>query len=393
MKLEREFSFEEAEDKFEHEVKKLKLRYELKKLGLPPYQTTACYLFCDQNKVSEGGGKGIGKQSELSAKFEALENFTGQVSFVSSPYESFSLSQIQTLQMPILSSKIFPDLSNYADSKIPWISYSKIGSEDTAFLPAVCAHPFYYRNPYLGDHFDYTQLYLSGTTNGFATGCTKTEALIHAILEVVERHSISLVLIDDFVNCKVPNNVDLKTLPINLQTIANHITHSTGYDLLVYQMPNEMDIPVYGVLLNHPNLAVPIKGSGASLSASYALERALLEALECYHWDPHSSEHEKALEKLKEWPDLQKCVKYNFSKGPQVPFVNSQSINFSPEKYLDKIISKLNAQNFSLYVHEAYSSENLTTVHVVIPQAEEFFAITMGIVVPIKEKGRQWAKR
>ncbi len=392
MKYERERSHEEAEAYFEIELKKLALNCSLNKFGSPPFQSTVCNLFCGQNKVSEGGGKGIGIQSELSAKYEALEHYTSQLSLMSSAHESFSLFEAKSMGVPLIPSKIFPDLFAFENEKLPWIGYQRLGTQNKAYIPAICTHPFYYRNPFPGDHFDYMNLYLSATTNGFASGCTRTEALIHAILEVVERHSLSLFMIEVFCDQNTPKILNKATLPNHLKTLVKHITEISGYDVIIFELPNELTIPCYGAHLYHPNLIVPIKGYGAALNSSYAIERALLEALQGYHEDPQNKQEFDYLQKLNDWPDVKKCAEFNFSTGTLVPYAKLEFTGL-PDQYLDNIVSKLNSNDFSIYVNETYSSEYLTTVHVIIPEAEEFFSATMGLVVPIKNKGALWAKK
>lgn len=400
MEFERERSQEEAERHFHLETKKLCLDFELKKFGNLPAQTTACTLICNRSKkrMCEGGGKGIGKQSELSAKFEALEVFTGQVGNVSSPYESFSLCEIQSLNVPILASHIFPEFLA-ADfprprEKLPWIPYRRYGSNEPVFIPAVCTHPFYCRNPFPDDRFDYSALYHSLTTNGIASGCTQTEAMIHALLETIERHSLSLFMIETFLKQqpKFPKIIDLQTLPEREREIASHVIQTTGLNLLLFQMPNEMGIPVYGTLLYYSDLPYPIKGSGASFDPAYAIQRSLLEAMEIYHWDQKNVELEMAIEWLEAWPALKQCAAFDLlsfaGNIPLSPFLNAHPQIHSPEEGLERITSKLASAGFSIYFHEVYRSENLTTVRVIVPEAEEFFSVIKGLVVPIKEKGR-----
>lgn len=401
MQYERERSLKEAQKRFISEVKKLGLNFKLKKFGDFPTQAVACYLFCQKTKkkVSEGGGKGIGFQSELSAKFEALEVFTGQISRVGSAFEWLSLFEIRSLNLPLLNSQIFPELleSDFPrqKEKMPWVLYQRYGTDEQRFVPAICTHPFYDRKPLSGDNFDYSGLYLSATTNGFATGCTFNEALIHAILEVIERHSLSLFMIETFLRekPKTPKIIDIQSLPISLQEIAAGIVKTTGFDLLLYQMPNEISLPVYGAILYHEDLPFPIKGCGASLDAEYAIERALLEALEVFYWDKNGEETKMALKRLANFPKFKKCAEFNLpelikEKAVQLSPFSPEAFKIdSTEDYLKQLLKLLDIGNFSLYVNETYHSENITTVHVILPEAEDFFVVLDGLLVPIKAKG------
>lgn len=396
--MERECSIEEAEQRFMQEIKKLKFQFVLKTHGERPLQAVSCSLFQNEELVAMGGGKGIGKQAELSAKFESLEVITGQVSHVRSSYEQFSLNDIHQFEIPIFHTKIYAELlaQNHTqrDVPLPWIPYQRFDAVEKSYLPAVCSHPFYYRNPFKEDKFDYTNIYLSSTTNGIATGCTRTEALIHGILEVVERDSLSLFMINTFLkeHACVPEIIEIKDLSNHLKEIAEQVIRITGYQLIIYHLPNEADIPVYGALLHDTNLQVPIKGSGASLNAEYAIERALLEALEIYHWDSGNEKGRLSIERVEQWPRLQRCAEFNLQnvRHKSVPFPATDSFKeIHPSRYLEILVERLNRNGFSVYYHETYASENISTVHVIIPEAEDFFSVGMGIVVPLQNRGRR----
>lgn len=394
MYCEREKSLDEAESNFLSEMKKLQLHFDIRKMGHPPLETVTCTLYCNhsQKKVAEGWGKGYEKQSILSAKFEALELFTGQATNVSSPHKFFSLQEI-----PDLFPSIFPEFLAHdfprRTEKMPWIQYYKYGSDEKVYIPAICTHPFYRFAPFPGDNFSYDHLYLSITTNGIATGSTFTESLIHAILEVIERHSTSLFLISTFIKGKNPKIIDMNTLPKKQKEIADHLIRETGFNLTIFHMPNEMNLPSYGAVLHRNDVKYPIKGYGASLDPSYAVQRAMLEAVEAYHADENHTEMETVSALLAKWPILKKCAYFDLPHLIKkkciepVPFEESNLTFNSLQEYLMTILDRLKEADFSLYIHELYRSESLSTVRVIIPEAEEFFAVEKGLIVPIRSRG------
>jgi ribosomal protein S12 methylthiotransferase accessory factor len=399
--LERERTLEQAEQHFLNELEKFDLTFVLQKFGRLPAQSASCNLFCrkTQQKMSEGWGKGLGQQCELSAKFEALELFASLPSTVSCPHRWLSFEQVQAVNLPIVPTTVFPELlsPHYAlrETRIPWIEYVHASTGTTAWVPAYRTHPFYVYKPYTGDQFDYSSLYNTATTNGIASGCTPSEAMVHAILELIERHSISLFLIRTFLKKPIqPQLIDWTTLPQHLQQLIQHLRDETGYELLLFPLANELDVPVYGCLLHHDSLEYIIKGFGASLDPAYAAERALLEALETFHsYAEYREEVAICQEMLAPWPHFRPSALCDLPSVVQqlgsakVPFTPGSSPT-QPSLCLRELLLRMDCAQFNLYFNQVYQSENLTTVHAIIPEAEDFFMIEKGLITPFKAAGR-----
>jgi len=209
LERERECSVEEAEKRFSREIKALNLKCELSTFGQQPIETTRCDLLCSKSskRVGQGFGKGIDKRSELSAKYESLEYYTGLLTNCNQDHLLLSLNEALSSKTSIIESRIPTDFlergAEVQNRKIPWVSYSRYGVNSEALVPAFCTHPHYLYHPFENDEFDYSPFYLPLVSHGLATGCTKTEALIHAILELVETDSLSLFMIQTFLRRRI----------------------------------------------------------------------------------------------------------------------------------------------------------------------------------------------
>jgi len=168
-------------------------------------------------------------------------------------------------------------------------------------------------------------------------------------------------------------------------------------EIVIFPLNNQLEIPVYGSILYHSESSYPIRGWGASLNPEYAIERAVLESLQTFHTDKESSELKWAAQQLSEWEDLQRCVKFDLIKmvnekyfvfrSFEDTFKKKYSYN-NLEDYLEILIEILSKESFSIYFNSAYATNNLHTVHVIIPEAEEFFVVEKGLIIPPKERGQ-----
>jgi ribosomal protein S12 methylthiotransferase accessory factor len=247
---------------------------------------------------------------------------------------------------------------------------------------------------------DYTKVYLANTNNGTAIGCSQEEALIHAISEIIERDAISFFLLRTFVRKNpIPFHlIDWKSIPDYLVKIAHFIEDYTGYKLIIFEMPNECELLCFGATLNHKELMSPIKGYGASIESTYALERALLEVLEQFHIyklpEGPFEDDKIALELLKDWPLLYKCAEFDL--GSQINAGNFIETAFKDikyptdniEEYLEILLNKMSNVGFQLYMATLYQCGPVKTIQIIIPEAEDFFMVLKGIVRAPGERGK-----
>jgi len=120
------------------------------------------------------------------------------------------------------------------------------------------------------------------SSSGLASGNNAIEACYHGILECIERHVVH--------NFYQLSKSIKETLSINLATITHLSTtkllstlSNTNLDCLLYELPNEFDVPTYFCVIadNNPiNNLGHYCGSGSHLDSEIAVCRAITEAIQ-----------------------------------------------------------------------------------------------------------------
>jgi hypothetical protein len=254
--------------------------------------------------------------------------------------------------------------------KAPWLPLKGyFGS--SIIVPYFLTNPDYINKPFLFDDFDYSTLSDIPTNNGTAIGTSFEEAMIHAVNELIERDAISCFLLSVFgrKNPKKVRIIDKNSLPLYLSETLAMIERDYNDELLIVDIMNDLKFPVFLVTFTKQNQPIQPIGFGASLtrishtfsdsshtlhddlavqmgedsvratrphpseqqdrhaecascqkkceksglSTPYALERAILEALQSLHLydEDLRAEDAQILSKFSQWPKLQKCAQCN----------------------------------------------------------------------------------
>lgn len=305
MHPERTFSQSEALEMFDREIERLGLRYRLEFMGNSP-QTVRCYLLQNDDSIIDvGNGKGVGIQSELSAKYEALEHYlTTKHSDLHAQYLQFSFHELEN-NLTELNKKMLP-------------------------------------------------FFLKQVPNRY-----KTTAWVY---------------LDEY---------DQKSSLIIPYFLVN---------------PDDLKVPVFLAMFSQQNYSIPSIGLGASLSSSYALERAVLEALQSFHlYDKDLQDQDThILNRFSEWPILKKCAKLDLisfiKNGWFTKCTFSQSVadsTITVNENLSQIFQVLTRHNLQLFTVRHYQSKNgLTCLKSVIPGLEQFHLVRHGNFVIPGDRGR-----
>jgi YcaO-like protein with predicted kinase domain len=131
-------------------------------------------------------------------------------------------------------------------------------------------------------------------TNGMAAGNTLTEAVVHALYEVVERHAVSAVRFYDLYHDPVDSPprparmIDVSTLPPAAADWAGRIRRE-GLDVVVRDATDdELGIPVFIVYVTDDSFpgaegeTIAFAGYGADLDPAQAVFRAVTEAVQSH---------------------------------------------------------------------------------------------------------------
>ncbi len=207
--------------------------------------------------ITTSQGKGLTKvAAQCSALMESIEVYFAEelVPQVTNKSE-LELVQRKAIFLPInhLSKSV-----HFSDSSRPmnWVQTELVFAEKTILVPFA----EYSLNSYLPEVLIY-----SPDTTGLAGGNNYKEALLHGILEVIERQNAQQIFEVALVNLKILKNITKK------------------FDCHIYFHENIYETPSFEVLIKSKNPfenQILFKGAGCHLNKQIALNRALTEAIQ-----------------------------------------------------------------------------------------------------------------
>lgn len=218
--------------------------------------------------------------AKLSAVMEALERVCGE-SISSERIVKGSYNQLSSIQQSLINPLkcSLPFQSNYdPDREFSWVAGFDLLGEceilvpmDLVISPAtegLCVGP---------------------ETNGLASGNDSTEAIVHALYELIERDAIAEVefarIIGDS-NATPLRALALDTLPGTLSHWIHRMTMENR-ELILHDITNSIAVPVFRAALYDPAFPgaddeICCEGYGADLTPQRAILRALSEAAQAH---------------------------------------------------------------------------------------------------------------
>jgi len=235
----------------------------------------------DKNKIFFG--KGLTKhQSLASAAMEFIERFCSsplsEDAIIEASFHQVKNSARDPVQF------ILPEGNAYSpETKIDWIWGYSMTYEKPVLVPANLVFC-----PYVTEKKEKVISWYD--SNGLASGNCIEEAILHGILEVVERDAVYIMEY---------NRLLMPDLLLNLphsDPIANFLKdlRNSNIEYFIKIVTSNIPIPVFGVFLqgtydNKPSYSYAV---GSHLSSRIALSRALTEAVQLY---PRCKNHEEWL--------------------------------------------------------------------------------------------------
>ncbi|WP_423792997.1 YcaO-related McrA-glycine thioamidation protein [Methanocaldococcus indicus] len=345
----REKSSEETFRDIQEALKKINLisieKVDLDKVNIPVYFTKRK----KGNEILLSYGKGYRDiDAKVSACMEAIER-------ASAEYDKKLV--VKDVDNPInLDDLILPP---YADKNVKeWVRTYDIINNEYVDVPADAVfHPN-------------SKKLFRGNTNGLAAGNSLEEALLHGILEVVERDSWSIADLSK----KVP-------IEINLDSIENEII----LDLLErFKKANvkitikyiaTLDIPTFIAISDDKNPLLMCMGAGCHLNKEIAIIRALSELAQSrasqiqnlrndakfrYKFFKNVS-YERAKKIYRKWFESEKIVDLD-----DIPDYSSKNI----KKDLEFIKEHLYSKGFDKIIYANLTKFGVPAVRVIIPKME-----------------------
>jgi ribosomal protein S12 methylthiotransferase accessory factor len=178
------------------------------------------------------------------------------------------------------------------------------------WYPAFARNPSYRWHPADGDNLEYEPYLRYSYDSGTASGISESEALLHGLLEVIERDSLSAAFLDWYLR-RPPRVrvIDPGSLTAELSALHGTVSEFIGSPVLLADISSDIGVCAYAALPGAEQFPGSI-GSGASLFPAYAAERSLTELAQAVHFArlDIDTTHESRLENLRPWPFLERCA-------------------------------------------------------------------------------------
>lgn len=389
---ERQYSSERAFSIIAEEIEKLSLSVQYKSVG-NEIKTFQC-LITDNDKTFIGCGKGIGIQSKVSATYEAFEHyycFRKLTDRNHSEIKFLSIAEVLNNHELIIDNNLLVDFLSNKTTKLPWLTYKSFTSEEIYHYPLFLAEPRYAEiAQFPEDTFDYSSHAWLASDSGTASGTSFAEAAIHAMNESIERDAISLFLVRAFMKGKSLHLISKNSLPTHLQQYIKNIEHETQDELAIIDISSEFNVPSFCVSFTKQKVLIQPKGFGTSLNKVYALERALLEALQPLHLRTKTLEkiERETVERFAAYPLLQQAAiadiglaisKKQYIEKSFASIETCFAANLNLNDQLSYLVKACQSKDFYPYFAMIGQQDSkITCVKIIIPGLDNFYTVRAG---------------
>ncbi len=210
--------------------------------------------------IMESFERCLAEQPEVSINLSGIDLNTGRVV---DTYESLSENYPALYPDALLLPRPLSELT-----RLEWVMGYDIMNDIEVFVPSNAVfHPY---NPASGN-----QIFRSNT-NGLASGNTVEEAVLHGLLEVIERDALSIA---EFT--RNPGKEIILSENNGLNYELKRRMEEAGIIVKLWLLESDVDIPTVVVALDDNVLKDPallVMGAGAHLQPEIAVTRALTEA-------------------------------------------------------------------------------------------------------------------
>jgi ribosomal protein S12 methylthiotransferase accessory factor len=393
---ERHIPLAEARTRIEAELGQLAVQCTLRQHGsiLP---TSVATLTCPRGKTTTGVGKGRPEAADTGAMYEALEHYLSEQPVIDAEQAVMRVDQV--IQAAALrDDDIVQKLATQGDALVATRHFhSERG--DFAYPLALC-NPWYAANPVSHDTADYRALRRYSSNSGIAIGANLDEAILHGANECIERDALSIFLSRRFhaQNDSPLPVVDHEDLASSTQDIWLDAQNELQASITVVDISTEFLPRSYLAFADIDSVPALLTGSGASLDAQLAVERAITELVQLHavtaHYPTVTYDQLKAHANLAGFPRLGRCfladvralVKTCGTIAAKVPA--SPPVSDLPTQ-IRTIADDLALHGFTLAHHRMYQgSTGIALANVLIPGLERFFVVSSGNIVVPHRRGR-----
>lgn len=370
-------------------------------------KTFFCEVEDKNGYVSSGLGKGFGLQAMASAIAEAIEHY-----YFDKEDNNTFLKQInfKTENWFQEGSPNFYEITGKENLSFSCNEFFSLKDESSIFYPAFLLNPkFISKNNNETSLIKKHSLERYSCNSGTASGLNENEAILHGLLELIERDAIGVFLLESIINSK--NNylvriINKETLPNRLKEKLVSCEKESNGKFTIIDITTELNIPSILVKMELNNGAV-FFASGSSLSLEYSIERALVEAVQCKHSQENFNFPIPINTCTIDIDFLPKYARCQMDKG--ILLYNKKELICSYDKLLSKygkkelkplktqidyIVNLLWDNNIESYYREIYtnSQSGISICQVVAPKLERFFLVSCGMFILPSKRGENYLK-
>ncbi|MDC2866698.1 YcaO-like family protein [Bacillus sp. BP-3] len=155
------------------------------------------------------------------------------------------------------------------DTAIDWVWAKSLVKDDYKLVPALMVFM---------DDVNTKGRFYGGSSTGLASATTIEDAILHALLEIIE-HDAWMV---GQANQHVLPRLDYMTSTNKVLKERIDMVKDMGYEVITRDYTNDLEIPVFRTWIVNPNndTHFAFSGFGASISPEIALERSVTEAMQ-----------------------------------------------------------------------------------------------------------------
>ncbi|WP_406670991.1 YcaO-related McrA-glycine thioamidation protein [Methanolobus sp. ZRKC4] len=374
--------FDEAEtlEKAKESLKKIGVTRvagitDLDRLGIPVFSTIR--PSAAEGAISVYSGKGITEnQARISAMMESYERCLAERSGLNSDVAEDIKAQhiIESFVTMEESHRIIdPKLLLLAESYSPqelveWISGWDLFKNEETFVPANAVY-----HPY--DAPGRALKLFRSNTNGLAAGNTIEEAILHGLLEVIERDALSTV---EFNRNPEKEIILSEEDGENYELLRRFIDNDV--DIKLWLLPHDTDITTVVATTDDTKLKDPallVMGAGSHLKPEIAIKRALTEAAQSrvvqIHGAREDTEREKFVREIG-YDRIKRMNKYWYEDGEQASMRDLRDMSRNtPAESIDIVLEQLkDIAECAIVVDLSRKSIPVPVIRVVIPTFEMY---------------------
>ncbi|HIJ06951.1 MAG: Methanogenesis marker protein 1 [Methanomicrobiales archaeon 53_19] len=280
----------------------------LDRLGIPVF--SCIRPTAEGGAISVYNGKGATPvAARVSAIMEGIERCSAEMH--SDPVKFGRYSDISREMAAVDPVDLILPAGADRDAAIPWAAGYDIINNEEVLLPA---HAVYHPLSHV-----YRPLHRTNT-NGIASGNTLEEAIIHGLLEVIERDAWSLVEASRYTGNRIIDITD----PIS-SSIINRFSQE-GVDLILRDITSDIGIPTCAAVADDTVLCDPallVTGMGTHTAPEIALLRALTEVAQSRLTQIHGAREDTVVADMRRQIGYERTKRLNgywFRENGDIPF-------------------------------------------------------------------------